>query len=462
MGKINETVEAKVKEYEEAGHRRVKFGITTIDGVLTGKYMSLEKFKKVASGTGGYCDVIFGWDVMDELYDDKSLFTGWHTGYPDAKYELDLSSERVLNDEMGMPLFLGNMVDSKTGDLHPICPRSILRRVIGKAEEMGYKVNLGYEYEFFVFDENSESVREKNYQDLDYLTEGSFGYSMLRASTYSDIFNEFMDSMEDLGLNIESTHCETGPGAWESAIKYGPALRSADDAELFKTFSKVFFQKRDLMATFMARCSMDHMGSGGHVHQSVLDAKTGKTLFYDADGYANMSEIMKQYLAGQMKYVKAFLCLLAPNVNSFTRLIPGAWAPTSPTWSVDNRTAALRVVPGGENSLHIEHRVPGADANPYLVGAALIASGMLGIAEKLTLEDEIKGNVYEVQATFPPEKMFPSNLRDAYKNLEKSAAAKEWFGEEFVHHYAVTREWEVRQYEKEINDWQMKRYFEII
>lgn len=206
---------------------------------------------------------------------------------------------------------------------------------------------------------------------------------------------------------------------------------------------------------------MSLMGFGGHVHESLYDLE-GKPLFYDSNAKYNMSVTMKQFLAGQLKYAKAFLVMSAHTINSYARLVPGAWAPTLPTWSYDNRTASIRLVPGNEKSHHLEYRIPGADANPYLVGAAMLASGMLGIEQKLELPEETKANCYEAGDKFTKDQEFASNLRDSYRNFSESKEAKEWFGDEFVKHFTLTRDWEVRQYERTINDWQMRRYFEII
>jgi glutamine synthetase len=339
-----------------------------------------------------------------------------------------------------------------------------LKRVIQKGKEMGFEVKLGFEYEFFVFDENPHSASEKGYQNLKPITPGSFGYSIIRLSSLSSLFNEFTDYMKSLGITLESIHCETGPGAWEAAIKYDYSLRAADDAEIFKTFSKVFFEKRDLMATFMAKFSMEEMGLGGHVHHSLYDVKTHKPLFHDPNSKSEgkMSEQMKHFVAGQLKYMKELLAMCAPNINSYTRLTRGAWAPTSASWSIDNRTAAVRVIPGSEKSQRIEYRIPGADSNPYLVAAVIIASGLQGITEKLELQEQDKGNIYEAQKNFPEERLLSSCLKDSNKIFSNSKMAKEWFGEKFVEHYTKSREWEIREYERNINDWQLKRYFEII
>jgi glutamine synthetase len=451
----------RIQSWREAGIARIKLGITDIDGVLRGKYLSLDKFASVAKTQGGFCDCVLGWDVEDKLYDNVR-YTGWHTAFPDAPFRLDLSTERRLVDEGNIPFFLGNFVDPKTGAPHSLCPRSVLGRTLERAESHGFGAKIGFEYEFFVFDETPHSVREKHYRDLRPLTPGNFGYSVLRTSTESDLFNDLMDYHLSLDNPIEGLHCETGPGVWEAALSADLAAKAADKAALFKTFTKVFFQKRQKMATFMAKWSGLYPGQSGHLHQSLFDLKTGKPVFHDGKGRYGMSKTMEAYVAGQQKYLKPFLCLCAPTVNSYTRLVKGAWAPTSSTWGVENRTTALRVIPGGENSQRVEFRLGAADGNPYLVAAACIGAGLLGIEQKLKLGEPVKGSAYDVQDELPEALQLPSNLRDSLGNLRRSKEAAQFFGADFVEHFAATREWEVREYEKTITDWQLQRYFEII
>ena len=451
----------KIKQLTEEGIKRVKIAFCDIDGVHRGKYLSLEKFSTVIEKGAGFCDCVLGWDVNDQLYDDAA-FTGWHTAFPDATYQVDLNSERRLEDEGNIPFYLVDFVDAEHSGLHKICPRSLLKRVLEKAESMGFGVNSAFEYEFFIFNETAHSIREKNYQNLNHLTPGNFGYSLLRTNTHSGLFNELMDFADDMNFPIEGLHCETGPGVWEAALKYDKALDMADKAGLFKTFTKSFFQQKDMLATFMAKCSMDYPGQSGHVHQSLYDLKSGKNLFYNAKAEFNMSSLMSQYIAGQQKYLRSFLAMYAPTINSYTRLIKGFWAPTSATWGVENRTCALRVIPGSEQAQRLEFRLGSADANPYLVSAALIASGLLGIEQKLQPSQPLQGNAYEQEADLPSEYNLASNLRDAVRDFQNCTEAKDIFGNEFVDHYVTSRLWEVREYERQVTDWQLKRYLEII
>lgn len=455
------SVDQLIATYRDEGIDRVKLGLTDVDGVLRGKYISLDKFESVAGSTGGFCDCVLGWDVADELY-DNALFTGWHTAFPDALYRLDLTTERRLKDERNIPFFIGEFVDEGRESLHPVCPRSRLTHVLSIAESMGFIPRLAFEYEFFVFRETPQSLRDKNYMNLTPLSPGAFGYSVLRANALSDLFNEFMDYCRDHDFPLEGLHCETGPGVWEAAIMVDEGLAGADKASLFKTFAKTFFQKRDMAATFMAKWSMDYPGQSGHCHQSLFDAETGDSVFYAEHDPDHMSDLMRHYVAGLQKYLKPFLALTSPTINSYTRLVKGYWAPTASTWGIDNRTAALRVIPGKPVNQRVEFRIGSADANPYLVAAANIAAGLLGIREKLALSEPVKGNAYEIEDELPEEWQLPGNLRDATRNLSASKEAREMFGDAFIDHFVASREWEVREYERHVNDWQLKRYFEII
>ena len=446
--------------YEKEGIARIKLGFADVDGVLRGKYLSLDKFRKIAGGTSGFCDCVLGWDVNDQLY-DNAAYTGWHTAFPDATYRLDLASERRLADEDNIPYFIAEFVGDEDA-LHPICPRSQLKKALHAAEEMGFLPKLAFEYEFFVFLETSRSVRDKHYHDLVPLTPGNFGYSVLRTLTHAELFNEFMDYCAVHGFPLEGLHCETGPGVWEGAIGVDDALQAADKAILFKTFTKAFFQRRGMIATFMAKWSMDCPGQSGHCHQSLMDRTSGRNVFFDEDDAAGMSQIMRHYLGGQKKYLNEFLAMTSPTVNSYTRLVKGAWAPTAATWGVENRTVALRIIGGSESAQRVEFRVGSADANPYLVAAANIAAGLQGIREAADPGEPVTGNAYELQGELPAELQFSSNLRDATAVFRSSAVARELFGDEFVDHFAATREWEVREYERAVNDWQLARYFEII
>lgn len=448
-----------ISQYEEECIPRVKLAFADVDGVLRGKYISLDKFKSIAAGSSGFCDCVLGWDVDDQLY-DNAKFTGWHTAFPDAPYRIDLTTERRLVDENNIPFFLVEFIGDE--QVHPICPRSRLKQVLTLAEEMGYEIKLAFEYEFFIFNETAQSARDKNYQDMVPLSPGNFGYSVLRTLAHADLFNEFMDYCAAHDFALEGLHCETGPGVWEAAISVDDALAAADKAVLFKTFAKAFFQRRDMIATFMAKWSMDYPGQSGHVHQSLNAINTSNNVFYDEAGPANMSDTMRYYVGGLQKHMKSFLAMTSPTINSYTRLVKGAWAPTAATWGVENRTSALRVISGSAKAQRVEFRVGSADANPYLVAAANIAAGLDGIRNMIEPEKAVTGNAYDLQDDLPETLQLSGNLRDATREFSAASTPREYLGDTFVEHFAASRDWEVREYERFVNDWQLKRYFEII
>jgi glutamine synthetase len=441
---------------EREGIRYFKIGVFDIDGILRGKYVDREKLRSAVDKGFGFCDVVFGWDSHDVLYDRGVEVSGWHTGYRDASVRLDLSTLRRIPFEDDTLLLIGSF----HGPYADVCPRTILARTIEKAASMGFEVDAAFEYEFFLFDETPDSVREKGYRNLDNFTPGMFGYSMLRNSVHAEFYHDLLDLMEAFDCSIETLHTETGPGVIEAAIRYARGLDAADRAAIFKTFTKVFAQRADLMATFMAKWSNEYPGQSGHLHISLCDTATGKNAFYAEGAPSDMSETMCHFVAGQVRYMPELLAMVCSTINSYRRLVPGMWAPTAANWGVENRTTSVRVIPGGPDAQRSEYRVAPADANPYLAEAAALASGLRGIEEGLELPDAVAGNGYEdPQSLTHP---LPSTLREASDRLRASDMARNSFGDAFVDHYTATRDWEDQEHRKAVTDWDLARYFEII
>src|SRR5712692_7605952 len=257
------------RKFEERGIRRVKLGVFDMDGVLRGKYVSLDKFFSAAESGLGFCDVIFGWDIGDVLYDNVK-FTGWHTGYPDAKACIDLASYRAIPWEPETALFLLDLAD-KHGAPLAIAPRQLCQRVVQRAESLVYCPFFSAEYEFFFFRETPESLREKNFRNLTPLTPGMFGYSVLRASANAEFVTQLIDHLTAFEVHLEGFHTETGPGVYEAAINVAEGVEGADRAALFKIAVKEIAARHKLIPTFMAKWNADLPGSSGHIHQSLWD-----------------------------------------------------------------------------------------------------------------------------------------------------------------------------------------------
>ena len=437
--------------------QKVKVAVTDIDGILRGKYMSAEKFLSVADSNFGFCDVVFGWDANDLAY-DNTQYTGWHTGYPDAKATIDLSTFRKIPWENDVPFFLGEFIDDKNQPL-AVCPRQVLKKVLGEADKAGFAPFMSQEFEWFNFAETPQTLHDKNFSQLQPLTPGMFGYSILRSTYRNDFFNALFDGMKNFNVPLEGLHTETGPGVYEAAITYSAPLEAADRGVLFKTAAKEIAYKHGIIATFMAKFNENLPGCSGHVHQSLWDKKATKNLFHDEKDKNKMSELFKSYLAGQLYCLPHILPMVAPTVNSYKRLVEGAWAPTTVTWSVDNRTVALRALPGGSKSSRLETRVVGSDTNPYLALSACLAAGLYGIKKNLKLKQPATlGNGYRDESNG----RFPKNLHDATVAMRDSKISNELFGEKFVQHFTQTREWEWKQFAKVVTDWELKRYLEII
>ncbi len=432
----------------------VKLGVTDIDGVIRGKYVSADKFLSVIQGDLGFCDVVFGWDMTDQAYDNTS-YTGWHSGYPDAKVKLVMNSFRRIPWENGAPFFLGEFVEGNDDPLE-ICPRQLLKKITAQAAATGYTAKFSQEFEWFNFAETPQSFAAKEGRHLTPLTPGMFGYSLLRSSEKNDFFRALFDQMAAFNIPLEGLHTETGPGVYEAALTYDTILEAADKACLFKTSVKEIAYRHGILASFMAKISEHLPGCSGHVHQSLWNENTN--LFFDASSPGKMSTLMQQYLAGQLYCLPQILPMVAPTINSYKRLVEGAWAPTTLTWAVDNRTVALRALPGGSKSCRLETRVVGSDTNPYLAFAACLAAGLYGIRNKLRLQDATTGNGYQDDT----HGRLPKSLEAANEAMKQSSVAKELFGEKFVTHFTQTRDWEIKQFAKVVTDWETKRYFEII
>ena len=443
----------------QSGANKVKVACSDIDGILRGKYLHKDKFFGAAEpypqGGFGFCDVVFGWDSSDQCYDNAQV-TGWQHGFPDALARVDLATARRVPWDDQVPFFLGDFVNAD-GSPYAVCPRQTLKRVLKRAEKLGLLPMAGMEFEWFNFAETPQSWADKRGVGPTSLTPGMFGYSLLRMADNKPFFNALMDEMLAFGVPIEGLHTETGPGVYEVAITFSEALEAADRAILFKTGAKEIGKRFGIMPSFMAKWNQALPGCSGHIHQSLSDGK--KNVFYDAKRPNAMSTVFESYLAGQVACLMEFAPMFWPTVNSYKRLVDGFWAPVKPTWGLDNRTASFRVIAGSPKSTRLETRCPGADVNPYLAMAAVIAAGLHGVAQGLKLTTPpITGTNQGAENT----PRAPRSLIQSTQNFKVSTIARDWFGDTFVDHFAATREWEHRQWQDAVTDWELKRYLEII
>jgi glutamine synthetase len=463
---MSDTIQEILAGLDARGVTRAKIGGFDIDGVLRGKYVSLDKLRSALGGGFGFCDVIFGWDIADVLYDNGQV-TGWHSGFPDVHAVLDPSTARAVPWEPGTVAMLADFRDA-SGNAHPACPRSLFRGVVDRAAALGFEAKMACELEFYLFRETPQSLHDKGFQDLASLTPGMFGYSWVREGQQRELMADILDGMKAFDIEIEGLHTETGPGVFEVAIRYDSALRAADKAALCKVALKQICHEHGLSVTFMAKWNAALPGSSGHLHQSLW--RDGHNVFEPRggggasppNGVDGMSATMRNYIGGQVALMPELTALCSPTINSYKRYVPGVWAPLTATWGVENRTTAIRVIGLGTHAARVEYRQTAADINPYIAMAANLAAGLWGIENHVEPPPPVRGDAGDGSGADPDRRPLPRTLVEATRMLSASARAKEILGEPFVDHYVRTREWEVRQFERAVTDWELERYFEAV
>jgi glutamine synthetase len=439
--------------FERADIRTVQFGCPDVDGLFRGKRVPAQYFLDSVAHKGSMiADILFGWDITDTLMDGL-VHSGWHTGYADVVLVPDLSTVKAVPWEPGVATAI---CDVRTPDGAPveIAPRRVLQRQVERAAALGYAFSIGYELEFYLFKETAYSVVEKDYRDLVPATPELATYSLHRLAMIDEVIGEIRDRMNDYDVPIEASNTEYGPGQFEINIRHCPPLEAADRVLTYKDGVRQIAERHGYVACFMAKVSEDGAGSSGHIHQSIrrLD-EPDENAFWDHEGRCE-SRLMRAAIAGQIAAMPEQTIFHCPTVNSYKRKVAGSWAPTAAAWGHDNRTAALRVIAREPGSCRIEHRLPGADANPYLAIACCIAGSLDGIENDLAPPEPIVGNAYDQQA--PP---LPASLEEAIVALERGALSRAALGDEFVDHFLATRRWERDRHREAVSDWERRRYF---
>ncbi|TFK92309.1 glutamine synthetase/guanido kinase [Polyporus arcularius HHB13444] len=461
---------------------KVKVAGVDVDGILRGKYMSKEKFLSAASSDGfNFCSVIFGWDMHDTVYSRELLISNRANGYRDLIASIDLATYRRIPWENNVPFFLVSFLDPDTKE--PICadPRGALRQVVTKAQSKGWRPIAGCEYEYFQFKETPESLAKKNFTDLQPLTPGMHGYSLLRTQINSEYFNDLFDESLKFQIPLEGHHTETGPGVYETALAYTDALRMADNAILFKFLAKSVGMKRGVVPSFMAKPWGNLPGCSGHIHVSLRDEE-GKSIFAVSDselktGRANaqyedtkfLSQEGEWFLAGILEGLPDVMPMLVPTINGYKRLVGGEafWAPNAVTYGYDSRAASVRIISPPSvppSATRMEVRVPGADMNPYFAMSAIFALGLRGIEKKLPLPGPPVGQLTQEEKKAGKVKMLPQSLEAATERMmrpESIAREEAVFGNDFVDHYGGTRQHEVKLWNEAVTNWEVERYLEL-
>jgi glutamine synthetase len=456
----------------------VKVAGVDIDGVLRGKLMHKKKFLSVAKDGFGFCSVIFGWDMHDQTYFKELKISNKENGYHDIIAIPDLQSFRRIPWENNVPFFLLHFMDPDTGGSLSACPRSLLKRTIGKIQDKGFKAMAGCEYEFFQFRVPSDSgsgserntsststfLRDNPVSALPSLTEGMFGYSLTRPVHNQEYYYGIFEAADKFNCGIEGWHTESGPGVFEAALLFNEISEMADRAACFKLLVKSLGSQYGITPCFMAKPRQGLPGNSGHMHVSLVD-NAGNNLFYrgseDKDAkWADMrylSDDGRHFLAGVLEGLPDVMPIVAPTVNSYKRLVENFWAPVTVSWGLEHRAASIRLISppsGSPKATRLEVRVPGADANPHLVLAAILALGWRGIEKKLEIPVPPLGKGEDVGGASDQGVRLAKSLKEATATfMRKESIAREVFGDDFVDHFGGTREHECRIWDEAVTDW---------
>ncbi len=426
-----------------------------MQGRLIGKRFLAKYFVESAYDETHGCNYLLANDIdMEPVPGYKAA--SWSKGYGDFVMKPDLATIRNVPWLEKTALLLCDILDHHTHDDLAHSPRAILRRQVKRLQERGYLAYFASELEFYLIDESYASARAKHWQNLDTASPYIEDYVIQLTTKEEAIMRKLRNDMEAAGIPIENSKGEWGPGQEEINVRYAEVLEMADRHVILKNGAKEIAASQGKAITFMAKYNYGLAGSSSHIHNSLWSADGKTPLFFDKKANWTLSKLGQQWAAGQIKYAKEFTWFLAPYINSYKRFQAGTFAPTKIMWSEDNRTAGFRLCGEGSKGIRMECRIGGADLNPYLAFAALIAAGLAGIDEKLELQKPFVGDAY--QASRLPE--IPKTLRDATETLAKSKMLKAALGEDVVEHYVHTARWEQFEYDRRITDWELHRGFE--
>lgn len=429
--------------------------ITDQQGRLMGKRVTGDFFLDHAKAGTHFCTYLLGTDMEMRTPAGYRLMS-WETGYGDYLAVPDWSTLRIIPWLEKTALVLADTQDESSGALVPIAPRTVLRRQVERARAMGFEVLMASELEFYLLRDSYEAAAQKNFHGLEPFGWYNEDYHLLQATKAEPLYRRFRNEMSAAGIPVEFSKGEAAPGQHEVNIHYAAALESADRHTLFKHGLKEMAWQSGHAVTFMAKPDQTWTGSSAHVHVSLRGAERGDAVFpRPGASPEEMSDTMRHFLGGLIGGIRELAFFIAPFVNSYKRFAPGSWAPTSLVWGRDNRTCAFRIVGQGP-ALRIETRLPGGDANPYLAYAAIIGLGLHGIAQRIEPPAEYHGNGYEARGV----PRIPQALWEAAQLLERSALAREIFGDEVVEHYLNTARVEQEAYDSAVTCWERQRYLE--
>lgn len=425
-----------------------------MQGRLMGKRFQAEFFVKTAWEETHGCNYLLATD-MEMTTVEGFASTSWSAGYGDYTMKPDLSTLRVVPWLEGTALVLCDTLDHHTHAPVAHAPRSVLQQQLQRLDAMGLVSAVATELEFFIFRENFEELSDRGYSKPTTISAYNEDYHIFQTTKEESLMRKVRNGLQAAGIEVENSKGEASAGQAEINVSYSDGLTMADNHVLLKNAIKEMAFQEGRAVSFMAKWDTSAAGSSSHIHQSLL-TKDGMPVFYDPDAEYGMSDTMRHYLAGLLKYADDITYFLAPYINSYKRFSAATFAPTKAVWSIDNRTAGYRIVAPGSKSVRVECRVGGSDLNPYLAIASQIAAGIKGIEEKLPLEQAFCGDAYKAEGI----REIPRTLRAATAALRDSSMLREAMGDEVIDHYVRAAEWEQEDFDQKVTDYERVRGFE--
>ena len=424
-----------------------------MQGRLMGKRFHVSNFLESAWKETHCCNYLLATD-LEMATPDGYKSTSWEAGYGDYVMKPDMTTLRPMPWLDGTAMVLCDIIDHHTHEPVPHSPRRMLIAQVARLEAMGLTPMMATELEFFLFEKSFDDIRRSGFRDLAPISGYNEDYNILQTSREEHVMRPIRNHLVAAGVPVENSKGEAETGQEELNIRYADAIACADNHTIAKHAVKEIAQINGHAATFMPKWRADKVGSAAHIHQSLFKGDTN--IFHNADAPLTMSDTMKSYVAGLIKYAPDMTVFLAPYVNSYKRFLAGTFAPTKIAWSIDNRTAGYRLVGDGTKAVRIECRIPGSDINPYLACAAQLAAGIAGMDEGLTLDDPVTGDVYNM--TDVPE--IPNTLRAATEKLRGSTMLRKAMGDDVIDHYTRCAEVEQEAFDAAVTDWEIQRGFE--
>lgn len=444
----------RLKELVKSGEvDTVIAALPDMQGRLMGKRFHAVHFVESAWEETHCCNYLLATDL--EMFTVEGYAaTSWQSGYGDYVMQPDMTTLRLVPWLDGTAMVLCDVLDHHTHEEIPHAPRAVLKKQVDRVKALGFDIMTATELEFFIFEQSFDEVRKSGFRSLEPISGYNEDYHILQTTKEEAVMRPLRNHLFAAGIPVENSKGEAEAGQEELNIRYGLALDCADDHTIAKHAAKEIGWQQGRAVSFLPKWHHDRVGSSSHVHQSLW--KDGQNAFYDPNADLGMSDLMRHYMAGLIKYAPDYTYFLAPYINSYKRFQKGTFAPTKTVWSVDNRTAGFRLCGDGTKAVRVECRIGGSDLNPYLAVAAQLAAGLKGIEDKMQLAPQTSGDVYEAQQADE----IPQTLRAAMVTLDKSALLRAAFGDGVVDHYVRAAEWEQEEFDRVVTDYEIARGFE--